>query len=84
MTKSTGVLCVKHGGTYDGYDDYWYCDACARSGINACSCGSPARYFGEALAQSVSCEACDECVLYIGTQVDIREAWNKGERGIIV
>lgn len=81
MTKATGHLCAKHGGAKNGPDDFWLCDACARQGINLCSCGSPARYFGEALMCSVSCESCTEFVMLIGSSKKALQLWNEGVRG---
>lgn len=86
MSGPTGALCAKkHGGDYHGPDAGWYCDECARKGINPCSCGSPARYFGEALMCSVHCEnnKCGEFLTGVGNNLNIRERWNKGERGVI-
>lgn len=79
----TNRLCVEHGGDVDVSDAYFACDACARSGINKCACGSFARYFGEALMSSVSCESCNEHVSHIGLGLNMREAWNSGRRGEI-
>ena len=81
--RETGVLCVKHGGEYDGPDAFWYCDQCARSGINKCECGEHARYFGEALMCSISCEKCDSFIAYVGDDFNVRDAWNNGQRGNI-
>lgn len=83
MNKSTGKLCPKHGGNCNSLDAYWLCDKCARAGINPCKCGSPARYFGEALMCSVYCESCDESVAIISDCVDIRQLWNDGYRGFL-
>lgn len=73
--------CGKHGGDLQ-LGDAWLCDVCARDGIDPCSCGSPARLFGEALMSSVSCESCDQFVMGVDVE-DIRSRWNSGERGVI-
>ena len=86
MTKknmTSGACCTKHGGDYCGPDAAWYCDECARDGIDPCDCGSPARYFGEALMCSVSCESCNEFVMTIADKVNVRDRWNRGERGLV-
>lgn len=80
--KRKTVLCLKHGGDYAGQDAFWYCDLCARDQIDPCKCGSAARYFGEALCCTVTCESCDEFVTYVGCDVDVRDEWNKGNRGL--
>ena len=78
---ATGMLCRTHGGDLsDG--NRILCDACARQGILACSCGSHARYFGEALAGVVSCESCDAFIFGVDVR-DLRERWNRGERGLV-
>ena len=82
MTQATGRLCAKHGGDCHAGDAFWLCDVCARRDINPCPCGSPARYFGEAMMCAVSCEACDERVMYVGFDKDVRVMWNEGLRGI--
>ena len=76
-------LCKNHGGDGDVNDAFFACDVCARSEINPCDCGSPARYFGEALMCSVSCEVCDAFLMDVGEDLNIRERWNNGERGVI-
>lgn len=73
-------FCIEHGG--DIQLDKWLCDTCARKGIDKCKCGSHARFFGEALMFSVSCESCNEFVMGIDIR-DIRDRWNRGERGFI-
>lgn len=79
----TGRNCVKHGGDYEGPDNYFMCDTCAREGCNKCECGGHARAFGEALFSAVSCESCKKSVSGVGYNLNIRERWNKGERGMI-
>lgn len=79
--KATGRFCRKHGGDVP-LGDEWLCDTCARSGITSCQCGSPARLFGEALMSVVACESCDESLMGIDVP-DIRDRWNRGERGVI-
>lgn len=81
MIKPTGILCIQHGGDYAGPDAFWYCDECARSGIKPCECGGKARYFGEALMGSVSCESCKQSLMDVGSNINIVERWNNGERG---
>lgn len=78
---SSNRFCHKHGGDIP-FGDEWLCDTCARTGINTCSCGSPARYFGEALMGSISCESCDQFLMGVDIP-DICERWNRGERGVI-
>ena len=83
MSKATGKLCEKHGGDCAGQDAFWYCDKCARDRIDPCKCGSPARYFGEALMCSVFCESCDEFVMHVGDEINVRDKWNRGIRGVV-
>lgn len=80
---ATGYLCIKHGGEKTNPDDFFLCDGCARDRINPCTCGSPARYFGEALMCSVSCESCDAFVMHVGLAKSVRELWNEGVRGVV-
>lgn len=81
MTRATGHLCARHGGAEITGEDFWLCDACARQFINPCACGAPARYFGEAMMCSVGCESCEEFVMHIGFDKDVRKLWNDGVRG---
>ena len=76
-------FCPKHGWDCDPYDAFWLCDTCARKDIDPCKCGSPARYFGEAMMKSVRCESCDEGLMTICCDEDIRKQWNEGKRGLI-
>lgn len=80
--NASGCFCAKHGGNLS-IGDVWLCDICARQGIDVCSCGSPARVFGEAMLSSVSCESCNQFVAGVDVG-DIRLRWNRGERGFIV
>ena len=75
-------LCIRHGGALS-YGNEILCDICARDGVNRCPCGSSARRFGEALMTSVSCETCHEFVMGVDLKEDIRDYWNRGERGFI-
>ena len=80
--SATGKFCEKHGGTVEQGDAYWLCDTCARTNINKCKCGAHARYFGEAMLRSISCEAeCGENLVTICYDGDIRQMWNDGIRG---
>ena len=72
-------LCIKHGGDISS-DAFWRCDICSSEGIDKCSCGGNARYFGEALMCSVKCENCDAYLMDVGEDLNIRERWNQGER----
>ena len=80
-TAAKKRLCENHGGTVDSRDAFFACDVCSRAGIDLCKCGSHARYFGEALMGSVSCESCDESIMVIGG--DARKLWNDGFRCVI-
>lgn len=82
MSKASGRLCTRHGGDVSP-SDAWLCDICTRNGIDPCSCGAPARYFGEAMMTSVSCEQCQQFVMQIAWKPDIRVLWNQGKRGVI-
>ena len=82
MNNAYGRFCTLHGGDVSR-SEAWLCDTCARQGINPCSCGAPARYFGEAMMTSVSCEACDQFVMQIAWKPDIRILWNQGARGVL-
>jgi hypothetical protein len=82
MNQPLGRFCTHHGGDVSP-SDAWLCDTCARTGINPCSCGSPARYFGEALMTSVKCESCEQFVMQIAWQPDIRILLNQGLRGVL-
>lgn len=76
--------CKKHGGTLeDDYDAWWLCDGCNSKGLDPCKCGSDAAIFGEALMQSVTCKSCDEFVMCVNSDKNIRELWNSGQRGMI-
>lgn len=76
-----GKFCEKHGGDVNLGDAYWLCDTCARKDINKCKCGSHARYFGEAMLRSVTCEAnCGESLATFGSS-NVRKLWNEGLRG---
>lgn len=76
-----GRFCEKHGGDVSIGDAYWLCDTCARDGIDRCKCGSHARYFGEAMLSSITCEAeCGETLTVIGSS-NTRKMWNEGRRG---
>lgn len=50
--------------------------------VNKCTCGTAPKLFGEALMVSVTCDACDEHVSYVG-RIDIVAAWNSGLRGCL-
>ncbi len=82
MNRKRSRFCTRHGGDVSP-SDAWLCDTCAREGINPCVCGSPARYFGEALMTSVKCESCDQFVMQIALKPDIRILWNQGFRGVL-
>jgi hypothetical protein len=79
----TGRFCEKHGGDVSEQNAFFLCDTCSREGINKCECGGHARYFGEALMKSVSCESCDAFVMHVGWDFNVVHAWNRGERGVI-
>lgn len=81
MSGPTGKLCAKHGGDGNPADAYFYCDACARAGIDKCPCGGHGRYFGEALMCSVSCESCKASITKLGMKPSVRTLWNLGYRG---
>lgn len=76
-------LCEKHDGdgTMHPEDAFWLCDVCSTEGIDQCHCGGIARYFGEALMQSISCNKCDESLMVVGDEYDVRKMWNEGIRG---
>ena len=80
MPREYGRLCKKHGGVPLGGDESWCCDTCARGGINKCKCGGHARYFGEALMSSVTCEQCGDYVAGVDINEDIRALWNADRR----
>jgi len=82
MSKKT-ALCVKHGGKPEDFhqsDAFWYCAVCSCEGIAKCKCGGVARFFGEALMSSVSCDDCDESVGYLGFDKNAIDLWNSGIR----
>jgi hypothetical protein len=83
MPTPTGHNCATHGGDYKGPDKYFMCDTCARAGCNKCECGGHARAFGEAMMESVSCESCEQFLMGVGYNLNIKERWNNGERGNI-
>ena len=51
--------------------------------IKACQCGAQPEYFGEALMGSITCPGCGESLMGVGWNLDIRNRWNRGERGMI-
>lgn len=51
--------------------------------IQKCKCGSFAGLFGEGLMISICCDKCDEYVMAVGEDIDIRKLWNEGQRGFI-
>lgn len=77
-------LCQKHGGDVAISDAYWLCVECTRKDLDLCQCGSHARYFGEAAFCSVRCESCDEHVVHIGMDKNVRALWNSGVRGEVL
>ena len=81
MQAKTNRFCAEHGGNVAPKDKVWCCDICAIQGYNKCKCGGNARGFGEALFSCVGCEDCDEQVC--GINVNAKELWNRGVRGLV-
>jgi len=75
------MKCIKHGGT----SEKLMCDECMRDGVDPCSCGSPARRFGEALMTCIMCESkgCREYLGGVAVDFDLRPWWNSGARGAV-
>ena len=74
-------LCKDHGGTCSEENAWFACVECASAGIKRCECGGRARYFGEALMGSITCDVCGASLLLVGSIKNIRDRWNRGERG---